>query len=101
MIWGWCYNFDNSWLYHLKEAGMDVYAPPTGAGQMRHPNRGACMDTDQPKCDLDSICTVQDIQNNEEAIVCYAEGPPRALSQSSFWEVLCKWQHTWMWDNLH
>jgi hypothetical protein len=97
---GMAFQFDNFRLYHHKGAGMDVYVPLTGAGQMRHLNRWTCMDIDQPRCDLGSICIMHNIPNNEKAIVCYAEGPPRAPTPSSFWEVLCKKQCTWMWDNL-
>jgi hypothetical protein len=79
---------------------MDVYAPPTRAGQNRHPDRWTCVDADQPRCDSVSICTVWDIPKNEKAVICYAEGPPWAPTPLSLWEVLHKWKRTCMWDNL-
>jgi hypothetical protein len=37
-IWEWCYNLGGSQLYHLKGAGMDVYAPTLGEVKARQPN---------------------------------------------------------------
>jgi hypothetical protein len=43
---------------------------------------------------------VKDILGNEKGIICYADGPQLSPHPSTFWEVLCKWQCTWIWDNL-
>jgi hypothetical protein len=39
-------------------------------------------------------------RKQEGNFICYADGPQLATKPSNFWEVLCKWQCTWMWDNL-
>jgi hypothetical protein len=99
-IWEWRYGLDGSQLYHMKGACMDVYAPPPRAGEAKQPNRWTRVDIDLPRCKVGSICTVKDIPGNEKATICYADGPQMAPHPLTFWEVLCKWQRTWMWDNL-
>jgi hypothetical protein len=79
---------------------MDVYASPSGAGNARQSNWWTCIETDQPRQDMASICMVRDIPGNEKAIISYVDGPQLAPTPSNFWDVLCKWQRTWMWNNL-
>jgi hypothetical protein len=38
-IWEWRYDLGGSRLYHIKGAGMDIYAPPPRTGEVRRPNR--------------------------------------------------------------
>jgi hypothetical protein len=49
---------------------------------------------------MGTICTVRDAEGGDKAIICYANEPRVPSSPSDFWEVLRKWQRTWMWDNL-
>jgi hypothetical protein len=99
-IWEWCYDLEGTQHYHLKGAGMDVYIPPPGTGDARQPNWWIRADIDLPRCKAGFICTVKDIPGNEKAIICYADSPQSTPTPSTFWEVLCKWQREWMWDNL-
>jgi hypothetical protein len=34
------------------------------------------------------------------AIICHASNPQVISPSSNFWEVLRKWQHIWLWENL-
>ena len=79
---------------------MDVYAPPPGTAAARRPNWQTRIEMDLPRCNEGLICTVKDILGDEKAVLCYADGPPLIPHPSTFWEVLCKWQRDWMWDNL-
>jgi hypothetical protein len=79
---------------------MDIYVPPQGAGQMRHPNWWSCAQRDQPRVDMGSICTMRESEGGDKAIICHADEPQFTGSPSDFWEVLRKWQRTWMWENL-
>jgi hypothetical protein len=66
-IWEWRYNLERSQLYHLKGAGMDVYAPPTGTVEARQPNWWTRIDIDLPRRNVGSICTMKDIPGDEKA----------------------------------
>ncbi len=79
---------------------MDVYAPPTGAGQTRWPNQWICVDRDQPQCNVGSIYSIQSEQGRDMAIICHPSKPPVIPPPSNFWEVPRKFQHTWLWENL-
>jgi hypothetical protein len=35
-----------------------------------------------------------------KTIITYAEGPPAHIQPTAIWEVLQKWQQTWMWENI-
>jgi hypothetical protein len=74
-LWEWRYNLEGSQLYHLKGAGMDVYAPPPGTVEARQPNWWTRIDIDLPRHDVGSICTVKEIPGDEKAVLCYADGP--------------------------
>jgi hypothetical protein len=99
-IWEWRYDPENSRLYNIWGASMDIYVPPQGEGQMQRPNWWSCAHMDQPRVDMGTICTVRDAEGGDKAIICHADEPQVLSSPSDFWEVLRKWQHTWMWDNL-
>jgi hypothetical protein len=79
---------------------MDIYVPPQGEGQTRCPNWGSCTHREQPRVDMGAVCTVRDAEGSDKAIVCHANVLRAPSSTLYFWEVLHKWQHTWMWDNL-
>jgi hypothetical protein len=49
---------------------------------------------------MDAICTMRDAEGGDKVIICHANEPWVPSSPSDFWEVLRKWQRTWMWDNL-
>jgi hypothetical protein len=49
---------------------------------------------------MGAICTVRDAEGGDKAIICHVDEPRVPSSPSDFWEVLRKWQHTWMWENL-
>ena len=83
-IWEWRYDLEGAQLYHLKGAGMDVYIPPLGTGDVRQPNRWIRADIDLPRCKAGFICTVKDIPGNEKAIICYADSPQSTPSPSTF-----------------
>ncbi len=83
-IWPWRYDQENSRLYHLKGATMDVHGLPTGAGQSRRPNRWCSIKTDWARCDEGAICTVCDLPGNKKAIISYLDGPPRDTAPSTF-----------------
>ncbi len=99
-IWKWHYDPENSQLYNIWGASMDVYVPPQGEGQTQCPNRWSCAHRDQPRVDMGAICTVRDAEGGDKAIICHANEPQVPSSPLDFWEVLRKWQRTWMWDNL-
>jgi hypothetical protein len=54
---------------------MDVYAPPSGAGQTRWHNQWTCVDREQPRRNVGSICSVQSEQGRDLAIICQASKP--------------------------
>jgi hypothetical protein len=99
-IWEWYYNLEGFQLYHLKGTGMDVYTPPPGTAEARQPNQWTHIEMDLLRYDIGSICTVKDIRGVEKAVLCYADGSQLTPHPLTFWEVLHKWQHEWMWDNL-
>jgi hypothetical protein len=49
---------------------------------------------------MGSICSVQDAEGGDKALICYADEQASKPSPSNFWEVLKKWQCIWMWENL-
>ncbi len=57
-IWSWHYDPDAGRLYHLRGAGMDVYAPTAGDGEERRPNSWTRTTIDQPRSDIGMLCTV-------------------------------------------
>ena len=79
---------------------MDVYVPAVGDGEGRQPNRWTCSETDQPRREIGSFCTVRDLMGGEKAIICYGDKPHNTTQTVTFWEVLQKWQRNWIWDNL-
>ena len=44
--------------------------------------------------------TVRDLPGVEEAVLCYTEEALTTPQPTTLWEVLCKWQHEWIWENL-
>jgi hypothetical protein len=46
------------------------------------------------------MCTVKEVALGVKSIISYANSPKAATAPSTFWEVLCKWQRMWMWENL-
>jgi hypothetical protein len=40
------------------------------------------------------------LNNAVYSIICHVDGPPTPLQPTTFWEVLLKWQSSWMWENL-
>jgi hypothetical protein len=79
---------------------MDVYAPTAGDGEERGPNSWTRTTINQPRSDIGMLCTVQDLPGAEKAVVCYADEAPKTPQPPTFWEVLCKWQREWIWENL-
>jgi hypothetical protein len=46
------------------------------------------------------MCTVKEVALGVKSIISYADCPKAERAPSTFWEVLRKWQCTWMWENL-
>jgi hypothetical protein len=57
---------------------------------------------DHPNTAQGQICLVKESSPNstEYNIICYTNGPLEALPPTTFWEVLLKWESSWMWENL-
>jgi hypothetical protein len=49
---------------------------------------------------MGTICTTQEVALGVKLIILYADSPPAQGKPKKFWEVLRRWQRTWMWENL-
>ncbi len=99
-IWEWRYDKVEAKLYHLKGVVMDVYTPSLVPGHVRCANRWTRSHLDQPRIDIGTICTMQEVTLGVMTIILFGEGPPTHKKPTKFWEVLRRWQCTWMWENL-
>jgi hypothetical protein len=79
---------------------MDIYTPLLVPGQTRRANRWTRSCINQPRQDFGIMCTVKEVALGVKSIIFYADCPKAERAPSTFWEVLCKWQCTWMWENL-
>ncbi len=97
-IWEWRYNLDNSRPYHVQVQGsvMDIYTPLLVPGHMRRANQWTRSRIDQPRQDFGIMCTVKEVALGVKSIISYADCPKVERAPSTFWEVLHKWQCTWM-----
>jgi hypothetical protein len=101
-IWPWQYDEENAKLFHLKGSTMDVYTPSQVPRFTRRPNCWTQSRIDQPNTAQGQICLVKETSLNSAVynILCHVEGPLAAPPPTTFWEVLLKWEGTWMWENL-
>jgi hypothetical protein len=79
---------------------MDIYLPSHIDDQTRRSNRWCCVQREEPQVDRGTVCTVRDNGDGDKSIICHAKESWTAQATLDFWEVLRKWQQTWMWDNL-
>ncbi len=101
-IWAWQYDEESKKLYHLKGMAMDVYNPSQVPRYTHHPNCWTLSCLDQPNTAQGQICTVKEMSPHSTVhnIICYVDGSLDTPCPTTFWQVLIKWQHTWMWENL-
>jgi hypothetical protein len=99
-IWDWRYDEEEAKLYHLKGAVMDIYTPSLVPGHARQANRWSRARLDQPRIDMGTIRTMQEVALGVKSIILFADGPLAQEKPTKFWEVLRRWQRTWMWENL-
>jgi hypothetical protein len=101
-IWGWRYDLEKECLYHLQGAVMDIYTPSVIPGYTLCPNRWTRSCLDQPRLENvnGQICTVQGVALGEKVKISSVEGSPPIPPPMTFWEVMQKWQHMWMWNNV-
>jgi hypothetical protein len=102
-IWPWRYDEENAKLYHLKDSVMDVYTPSQIPRFTRRPNCWSRSRTNQPNTAQGQICLVKETTRDSAVynILCHVDGPLEAPPPTTFWEVLLKWESTWMWENLN
>jgi hypothetical protein len=100
MIWEWRYDEEEAKLYHLKGAVMDVYTPSLVPGHARHTNRWTRSCLDQPRINIGAIYTTGEVALGVMTIILFTKGPPTHEKLTKFWEVLRRWQRTWLGENL-
>ncbi len=99
-IWEWRYDEKEAKLYYLKGVVTDVYTPSLVPRHVRRANRWTRACIDQPRVNIGAICTTREVALGVMMIILFSEGPPTHEKPTTFWEVLRRWQHTWMWENL-
>jgi hypothetical protein len=80
---------------------MDIHSPLLVSGHTRRANRWTRARIDQPRQDFGTMCMVKEVALGVKSIISYADSPKAPTAPLTFWEVLCKWQCMWMWENLH
>jgi hypothetical protein len=90
----------NAKLYKLKGSLMDIYTSAENQGHTQQGNRWTIPRINQPKFESGMLCTVKEADPGVMAILSFTEGPCTQQTSTRFWEILEKWQRTWMWDNL-
>jgi len=52
------------------------------------------------RTNIGAIFTTREVALGVMTIILFAEGPPTLEKPTTFWEILRRWQRTWMWENL-
>ena len=101
-IWEWGYDKSKMRLYHLKGSLMDVYTPSAAPCYTCHPYCWTRTQVDLPNTAQGQICLVKEAAPHSAImnIFCHVNRPPEPCHPMTFWEVLVKWESTWMWENL-
>jgi hypothetical protein len=80
---------------------MDIYAPTATPGQAcRGPNQCTISHAGHPRSEVDNICTVKEVSDGVFTILSSVDDPTTDTPPTKFWEVLQRWQQTWMWENI-
>jgi hypothetical protein len=98
----WRYNAEDTKLYHLKGSVMDIYTLSQVPRFTCQPNCWTRSRINQPNTARGQICLVKETLWDSVVynILCHVDGPLEAPPPTTFWEVLLKWESTWMWGNL-
>ena len=102
-VWNWSYNLEEGKLYHWIGDGVaDVYGPSIAEGLTTRANAWGQRQCDQHLDQMGYYCTVEQIGEHwNYRVKLYSPPPPPEIKLLSFWEVLEKWESTWLWDKVN
>jgi hypothetical protein len=98
--WTWKYDIHNNMIYQLTSTGTYAYEASGQAHRTRQRTFHLVGHTGNPT-PAGALCSVLPRDQNTVTIHSHCPAPPSfTITPKHFVEVLRKWNHLWMWDNL-
>jgi hypothetical protein len=102
-IWNWTYDLKKAKLYHWIGVGVaDIYEPSLSTGLSTRANAWGRQLCNQQIVQTGDYCSVEQIDGNQNyRVKSYSPPPPPEFIPSTIWDMLEKWECTWIWEGIN